>query len=175
VIQSAVDGGDPRTIEEALRRYHDVVVAERAVLYRRLPGRPEAAQRHLERATLVALGDLVVYGLDSGVPDAEETALLTTKRRHPALHGLSRRRKLPTASDDRHYAFLKTADDGGERILAVLNYQPTAQTVEVDLRGVAFSSLLDLRTGEPHAASDQLAIRLGPYGYAFFQVLPLAG
>jgi hypothetical protein len=175
VIQAAVDSGDPRPIEEALRRYHDVVVARRAVLYRRLPGRPEEAQRHLERATLVALGDLVVYGLGSGVPDAEETALLTTKRCHPALHGLSRRRKLPTAADDRHYALLKTADDGSERILAVLNYQPTAQTVEVDLSGLAFSSFVDLMTGEPHAASDRLAIRLGPYGYGFFQVLPLAG
>lgn len=174
VISAAIDSGDPRPIEKAAREYHDRVVAEGAVLYWKVPKRDDPAKRHLERATLAALGDLVVYGLASGNPDAEETRLLEIKRRHPALHQLSTRRKLATASDDKYYAFLRTAADRSERVLAVFNYQPTPQTVGVDLSGVACAALVDLATSERCPSADRFSVALPAHGYRFFEAVRLA-
>ena len=57
-----------------------------------------------------------------------------------------------------------------ERILAVMNFQPTPQTVEVDLSGVAGETFVDLTSGERAARRNPLPVKLPAYGYRFYRV-----
>ena len=173
-IVTAIETGDPRPIEACLRNYHDIMVAEGAALYQTSRGVPEyedTSKRHLERAVVVAIGNTAAYGRRHGDPDAEESWFLRTARLHPALHPLSRRCQLPTQADEKHYALLRTAADGSERVLVVLNFQSTSQTVEVDLSGVDASGLVELRHGELIRRQNPFSVELPAYGYRFFQVL----
>ncbi len=198
IIINAIQAGDPRPIEESLRNYHDIVVTAGGILYQKVSNSEELSKRHLARATVAAIGDLVVYDRRSGSPDAEETWILKTKLLHPALHQLSTRRKQVTNADEKYYAFLKTAADKSERILVVLNYQSSPQTItiEIDTSGVATSGLLELKYGElimpkSHFKAElpvygnrfyqnglsaillpSLQVKLPAYGYRFYQVLP---
>jgi Alpha amylase, catalytic domain/Maltogenic Amylase, C-terminal domain len=178
-IERAIEIGDPRRIEESLRGYHDPVVAAGGILYQKVRRYDDAARRRLSTATIAAIGDLVVFLGDLGRqapanPDPEETWVLQTKRLHPALHQLGSRRKLATSADDKHYAFLRTSRDGSERVLVVLSYQPTPESVLVDLSGVATSGLVELRQGELVERVGQLRVDLPAFGYRFYQVLPVA-
>jgi len=197
VIMTAIETGDPWPIEESLRDYHDIAVTAGGILYQRVSNYDEPAKRHLARATVAAVGDLVVYSRQSGDPDTEEKWILKTKRVHPALHQLSTRRKLVTNADDKYYAFLKTAADKSERMLVVLNYQSSPQTIDIDVSGVAMSGLLELESGElivpknhfevelpvygnrfhqnalPAIRLPSLRVELPGYGYRFYQVLPM--
>ena len=135
VVRKAIDSGDPRPLEPALRNYHDRVVAVGGTLYDEPVTRLDnPAKQRLAVALVATLGDLVCFcnGKDA-VPTPEDTWILRMKQQHPALQQLSLRRKLPTNADDKYYAFLRTAADGSERVLVVMNFQPTPQTVEVDL------------------------------------------
>jgi len=172
-IISALETGDPRPIEESLRNYHDQMVEVGAVLYHNVHRIEDASKRHLERATVAGIGDILAYSRVVGEPDAEETWILKTRQLHPALHPLGRRRKLPTRADDKHYAFLRTAVDGSERVLVVLNFQPEPQTVEVDLSGVAAAGLVELRYGELFERRGFFKVELPAYGYRFYQVVPV--
>ena len=193
-IMNAIETGDPRSIEEFLRNYHDIVVTAGGVLYRKVRHYNDLSKRHLQRATVATIGDLVVYNRQS--PDDEETWILKTKQLHPALHQLSTRRKLVTNADDKYYAFLKTAADKSERILVVLNYQSSPQTIDIDMSGIATSGLLELKSGElfvpknhfkvglpvygkrfhqnglPAIVLPSLQVELPAYGYRFYKVLP---
>jgi len=75
---------------------------------------------------------------------------------------------LPVAAPDRHYAFLKVAADGKERVLVVLNFRPEEESVQVDLSGVDFGELADLATGAPVPRAVPLSFTLPAYGYRFF-------
>ena len=177
-IQSAIATGDPRPIEDALK-FHDSIVTAGAVLYQKgYNSYEEPARRHMARATLAAIGDMIVYtrgrGEGQSEPDTEETWILQTKSAHPALHNLSLRRKLTTNADDKYYALLRTARDGSERMVVALNYQPTPQTVEIDVAGVAAAGLLDVRNGEFIERHSTIKIDLPAYGYRFFTVVPPA-
>jgi hypothetical protein len=169
IILNAVEAGDPRPIEESLRNYHDIVVTAGGVLYQKVSNSDELSKRHLARATVAAIGDLVVYDRRAGSPDAEETWILKTKQLHPALHQLSTRRKMVTNADEKYYAFLKTAADKSERILVVLNYQSSPQTIEIDISGVATSGLLELRCGELVTPKSHFKVELPVYGNQFYQ------
>lgn len=171
---TAIETGDPRPIEACLRNYHDIMVAEGATLYQTSRGVPryeELSKRHLERAVVAAIGNTAAYGRRRGGPDVEESWILRTARLHPALHPLSRRRKLPTNVDEKCYALLRTASDESERVLVVLNFQPTSQTVEVDLSGVDAAGLVELRHGELIRRQNPFSVELPAHGYRFFQVL----
>ena len=172
VIGEAINSGDPRPIEESLRNYHDIVVTNGGVLYRHVRRYDDTSKKHLYRATVAAIGDIVVYNRRAGSPDAEETWILKTKRLHPALHQLSIRRKLKTNADDKYYAFLRTAADKSERILVVLNFQSTPQTIEIDLSGVNTTGLMELKSCELVEHQDFFKVELSAYGYRFYQVLP---
>jgi hypothetical protein len=172
VIRVAIESGDPSGIEEALREYHDIMQANGGVLYRHTTAFEEEPKRHLATATLAALGDIVVFGRRQGSPDAEEARILETKFQHPAMHQRSTRRRLPTNSDDKYFAFLRTAADGAERILVALNFQPTDEKVVIDLSGVAAAELVDLKSGEVFNRQDSLSIHLLPFGYRYFQIVP---
>lgn len=174
-IDHALATGDPSRIEVALRGYHDRVEAAGAVLYQNVGFGPQSwssAQRHLKVATIAACGDIVAYPRDWGDPDEEETSILKLRRAHPALHPLGQRRQLPTNADDKHYAFVRTAPDGSERVLVVLSFQPEAQAVQVDTSGLFTPGFVDLREGTYTAYQNPLTVDLGPYGYRFYHIAP---
>src|SRR5438093_12241704 len=102
--------------------------------------------------------------------DAEESRVLKLKAMHTAMHNLSRRQALPTVAADKHYAFLRIARDGSERMIAVMNFQPEAQSVEVDLSGVDFDGMTDVENGTGIEAQRQWHVQLPAYGYRFFQL-----
>ncbi len=62
-----------------------------------------------------------------------------------------------------------TATDGSERILAVLNFQPTPQEVLVDLSPVAISGLIDLRDGKQFQRQVHLHVPLPAYATRFYK------
>ena len=171
-ILKAFETNDPWPIEAALRAYHDKVVDVRGVLWAMNARRPDdpPAKRQLQLAMHAVLGEIL-----SG-PDYREDPklrwLLQTKAAHPALYNLSKRRKLPTAADDKHYAFLRTAADGSERILVVTNFQADAQTVDVDLSGVATAGLVDLESKTESPRQWSFKVELPAYGYKLYQVKP---
>lgn len=170
-LMDAMPTGDPRPIEESLRAYRDQVAGAGAVLYTKVRWVVDPQQRRLLAATIVGIGDMLVYGTaDKPGPDKEEQWLLHTRFAHPALHKSAGRRRLSTNADSTCYAFLKTAREGSERVLVVLNFSRSAQTVEVDLSGVAAAGLVDLKTGQRFDRRPAFGVALPAHGYAFFQV-----
>jgi hypothetical protein len=172
VIQNAITSGDPRPIEAALRAYHDPVIAAGGTLYYQPTPFDDEPRRNLAFAVLAGLGSFIQLEYEPGRSlNAEERTLLKWKAAHPALHQRSTRRPVPTAADDKHYAFLRTAAGGGpERILVVLSFQKEAQPVRLDLSGLEASTLMDLRTGERLERKATLEVPLPAYGYRFFAV-----
>jgi len=171
VIKNAIDKGDPRPLETALRGYHDRVVEAGGSLYYQPTDFDDEARSNLAFATLASLGSLIQLEFRPDRPlNAESRWLLKTKAANPALHQLSTRRQLPTSADDKHYAFLRTAKKGAERVLVVLNFQGQPQDVSVDLSGLGAATLVDLRTGERKAREATLRLPLPAYGYRFFTV-----
>ncbi len=176
VISRAIKTGNPRNIEENLQFYHDVMTQAGAVLYTK-PGRIEAGiiQLNLHRAVLAGIGDIIAYTKYGQMPEAEETKILKMKYEHSALHPVATRRKMTTNDDDKYYAMLKTSKDGSERILAVFNFQPKPQIVNVDISVIATSGLVNLREDESIKRESQFvpfSIERPAYGYKFYKVLP---
>lgn len=180
-ILNAINTGDTRPIEESLRNYHDIIAAAGGVLYQKVTDYyyKEPEKRHLAMASVAAVGDLVVYlgnyfRTDMvAMPDVEEQWVLRTKALHPALQQLSTRRQLPTNADDRFYAFLRTAADRSERVLVVMNFQKEPQKIQIDMSGVAASSLVELKSGELLPRQATMTLEVPAFGYRFYQVLPV--
>jgi hypothetical protein len=175
VLQNALKTGDPRPIEKALRNYHDRVVAAGGVLYFGADSRGQSEdpeQRRLAAAVRALSGILVAvsYRGETNRQDPEIVRLLELKRVHPALYNVSTRRHIPTAADDKHYAFLRTAKDGSERILVVMNFQSTPQTVAVDMSGLATAGLVDLRENTTTPRQNPFKVELPAYGYRIYLV-----
>jgi hypothetical protein len=174
VVTNAIESGDPRPIERALREYHDRVVEAGGVLYFNPPRFDDPRKSRLATAFSAAAGDLVCWasvidGLWSPVfPDAAEARVMALKAKHPALHNRSRRQAVPAAAPDKHYAFVRAARDGNERLLVVLNFQPVDQTVEIDFSGVDFESSTDLLGGARAARQTPMRVPLPAFGYGFF-------
>jgi len=176
VVTNAIESGDPRPIERALRDYHDRVFEVGGTLYFNPPKFEDARKSHLAMALTAAIGDLIVLaGVIDGkwspiFPDAVESRILKWKAAHPAMHNLSRRQALPVAAAGKHYAVLRVARDGGERIIAVMNFQPEAQTVEVDLSGVDFDAMTELDSGARIERQTPWRVQVPAHGYRFFQL-----
>ncbi|MGA2630596.1 MAG: alpha-amylase family glycosyl hydrolase [Terriglobia bacterium] len=173
LVYKAIDSGDPRPLEPALRDYHDRVVAAGGTLYEPVTRLDDPAKQRLAVALVATIGDLVCFcnGRNAG-PEPEDTWILRMKQQHTALQQLSIRRRLPTNADDKYYAFLRTAADGSERVLVVLNFQPTTQGVEIDLSGVAAKSLTELGSGKAVERQSRLKTELPAYGYRLYEVSP---
>ena len=69
------------------------------------------------------------------------------------------------------YAFLRTATNGSERILAVLNFQPTPQEVEGDLGPVATGDLIDLCDGKRFERRSRRKVPLLALGHELLEVM----
>jgi Alpha amylase, catalytic domain/Maltogenic Amylase, C-terminal domain len=176
VVTKAIESSDPSPLERALRDYHDRVVEVGGTLFFNPPKFEDARKSHLAMALVAAVGDLVsLSGVIDGkwspiFPDAEEGRILKWKAAHPAMHNLSRRQALPAAAPDKHYAFLRVSRDGSERLIAVMNFQSEAQSVEVDLSGLDFDGMTDLESNTRIDPQVQWKIQLPAYGYRFFQL-----
>lgn len=176
VVTNAIESGDPRPIEAALRNYHDRVMEVGGTLYFNPPKFADARKSHLAMALACAAGELIVLAaviddLWSPVfPDAEESRILKLKGAHPAMHNPGRRQSLPMGAADKHYAVLREAHDRSERVIVVMNFQPQEQTVQVDLSGVDFDEMTDLENSERAARQTVWRLTLPPYGYRFFQL-----
>lgn len=172
VLQEAIETGDPRPIERALRNYHDRVVAVGGTLYCSPPKLEDRRKANLALALVAAAGDLVAMGGGryAGLTDAEQSRILRIKQDHPALHQLGRRQALRTDADDKHYAFLRIARNGGERMLVVTNFQPAAEAVDVDLSGVDFETMIDLDGGAVVKRQSPWRVELPAYGYHFYRL-----
>jgi hypothetical protein len=174
VVTKAIESGDPRPIEQALRNYHDRVVEAGGVLFFAPLRFEDPVRSRLAVAVTAAVGDLVSWssvidGLWSPViPDAEEAKVMKLKAAHPALFNRGRRQVLPLAAPEKHYAFLRAARDGRERLIVVLNFQPEAQTAELNLSGVDFATATDLLSGGVTAREPVWRVDLPPFGYRFF-------
>lgn len=174
VLKQAVETGNPRGIEQKLRDYHDRVVDAGGTLYYGPDQWPSKEQPEKTRMIVEAealLGDLVALpAQEASNLDPEITKLFRIKSAHRALDQRSTRRQLPTDSDDKYYAFLRTASDRSERALVIMNFQPAAATVIVDLSGVACKRLIDLMDGSARRAQDQSSIDVPAFGYRLFAV-----
>jgi hypothetical protein len=175
VIRNAIENGDPRLIEPALRNYHDRVRAFGGTLYYGF-GKAEAATLSnktgldLYIANVASLGNLIAFW-DIDISE-EASWILKTKTIHPALQQMAVRRKLLTDADDKCYTFLNTAADKSERILVVLNFQNTKQKVKIDCSGISAKGFVDLRSNQNIPYQVEIEVELPTYGYRFFQVLP---
>jgi hypothetical protein len=176
VVTKAIETGDPRGIEQALRNYHDRVVEAGGVLFFAPLRFEDTTKTRLAVAVTAAVGDLVSWSTviddlwSPVIPDAEEAEVMKLKATHPALFNRSRRLALPVASPERHYAFLRAARDGSERLIVVLNFQPETQAVEVNVSGVDFSTATDLLHGGVTAREPIWRVELPPFGYRFFEI-----
>jgi hypothetical protein len=176
VITNAIETGDPRPLEPALRNYHDRVVEAGGILFFAPLRFEDAVKTHLAVAATAAFGDLLSWsavfdGLWSPViPDAEEAKVMKLKAAHPALFNRSRRLQLPVAAPERHYAFLRTARDGSERLIVVLNFQPEAQMAELNMSGVDFATATDLLAGGVFKREPLWRVELPAFGYRFFKL-----
>jgi hypothetical protein len=177
VIRDAIHSGDPRPIEAALRGYRDRVVEAGGVCYIDTPNlhNAPAAARLLGIATVATIGELLLVTGDAQLEWPEEqrraaTALLAARRQYPALCAGSARIQLPTSDDSRFYAFTRTPRGDGTRMLVVLNFQPQACHISIDLRGAAITRLEDIWSPQVHAAGDRLSLTLPSYGYRIYVI-----
>jgi len=172
---------NPSQIEASLNGMHDSILQQGGVLYARfLSGKyiNDPVRHHLQQALMVGSGSIVVYTREHKEqkdPDAEEARLLNLKAIHPGLFPTATRTRLETNSDDKYYAVLKTARDHSERMVAVYNFQPTSQTVQLYLGVIDTHGMVDAESGVLIANAGEFAptsIEVPGYGYRFFTVLP---
>jgi len=175
-IQEAIVSGNPSDIESRLKSYHDPILNAGGVLYAHsMAFKDEPEKRHLQQAVLVGIGDIVVYGQREGTPDAEQAANLRLKAAHPALFPNATRRQIHANDDRKYYAMLKSAYDHSERVLAVYNFQPTPESIQLDLSVASTLGLKDRATGEYFPRPDvfkPISLQLPAYGYKFLQSVP---
>jgi glycosidase len=172
-LKDSVEKGDPRIFEAALRNYHDRVLAAGSSLYAPVPKMQNDDQQQFVEALLATSGDLVCYcsSAEQKGPAKETTALLKMRANHPALYLDSTRRRIPSQDDSKFYAIVRSSADKSERILAVFNFQPTSQTVRVDLRAIDAHELTDLSTNSQLVnAQEDFAASLPAYAYHLYSI-----
>jgi glycosidase len=174
ILQKSVQTGSPSLFENALRAYHDRVVAAGGTLYLPVPNLHDADQQQLAESLLATSGDLLCYcdpvgGITQPAPGVIE--LLKVKAVHPALFQNSFRRRIPTNDDDQFYATLRTAADHSERLLIVFNFQRQPANVQVDLGAIEGSGYTSLDNGQPpNVAAKLLHVRLPAFGHQILVV-----
>ena len=174
VVGKAIATGDPSPVEEALRAYRDRVVAAGGVTYIGPYWAKDLTyeQRFLEAATIATVGEIFhardrMLDLDwPKEPLLRFQALLKAVQAYPALQAAGDRKKLPTADDHKYYAFLRTAADGAQQVLVVLNFQKEEREVMVQLdKAVGLTDVFSLRRTGPDT---RVRVTLPPYGYGIY-------
>ena len=171
-LKESVENGTPGILESALRGYHDRALAVGGTLYAPVPKMQSDEQQQFVEALLATSGDLVCYCSGGQAGPANATAsLLKMRSSHPALWLDSTRRRIPTQDDSKYYAIIRAASDKSERILAVFNFQPTEQSVRVDLGSIDMHELTDLSTNLPvNNTQPEFTVSLSAYGYRLYLI-----
>jgi hypothetical protein len=173
-MRDSIQQGNPAMFEDALRRYHDRVVAAGGVLIQPVLKMPDDGRQRLEEALLATSGDMLCYcePINSilrpadGIPD-----LLRLKARHSAFYQNSTRRRIATDHDQSVYATVRDAADGSERLLVVFNFSPETLHVAIGTRAVRRSAYRDLESNEAKpSAGAKLDLELPGYGHRIFLV-----
>ena len=172
----SIDKADPGEFEQALRSYHDRVVAAGGILIQPVLDMKDPGKQQLEEGLLATSGDMLCYCSGGnailrpapGIPD-----LLKLKSHHPALYQDSTRRRITTCDDKSLYATLRYAANGSERILVVFNFSSQSIAVQVDTGTIDGSRYEDLESGKVEATgSGTLKFDLIGYGHRIFRVIP---
>jgi hypothetical protein len=173
-LRDGVREGKPQLVEQALRGYHDRVVAAGATLYIPVPDMKDSSLQPFVEALLVGSGDMLCYcGTATGVSKPADgiSALLHLKARQPALYQNSTRRMIPTDNDQQYYAMLRAAPDGNHRLLLVFNFATASGNVVIDTRAIRANKYVGLL--DPHETKmdiNSLTVNLPAHGYQIFQV-----
>ncbi|HZC43654.1 MAG TPA: alpha-glucosidase C-terminal domain-containing protein, partial [Acidobacteriaceae bacterium] len=173
-LKQSVETANPGLLENALRNYHDRVVAAGGTLYMPVPKMHDADQQQMAEALLATSGDLLCYCDPRGgvtQPAVGIPALLKLKARHLALYQNSTRRRIATNDDTHFYATLRDAADHSERLLIVFNFQSQPAQVEVDLGAIHGSTFMDLdNAAVPAIRNGSMILDLPPYGHRILEV-----
>jgi hypothetical protein len=173
---NSIDKADPAEFEQALRSYHDRVVAAGGILIQPVLDMKDPGRQQLEEGLLATSGDMLCYcNSDEATlrPAPGVSGLLKLKKQHPALFQNSARRRVATNQDATVYATVRSSADGSERILTVFNFSSQPISTEVDTRAISGSRYRDLESGEVATASDgTLSIELSGYGHRLFRLDP---
>lgn len=174
ILQKSVETGNPQLFENALRAYHDRVVAAGGTLYLPVPKLQNSDQQQLAESLLAASGDLLCYCGPVGEithPAAGVSTLLKLKAVHPALYQNSSRRQIPTNNDSRFYATLRTAADRSERLLIIFNFLPKNAKIQVDLGAIDASAYVPLDSEQsPNVSANLLQVQLPAFAHRIFVV-----
>lgn len=191
-ILDAIESGNPDAIDLVLKGYRDEMV-EAGGITQTPPnwgrkGYP-ADKRLLEIATLTTMGTLFYvhndyYEIDpikDELPNWTQAqrdmlyTLMKAQSSYAALSPSGLRVKLPTNDNGKYYAFLRTNKDGSVKAVVVLNYQPAAAEITVDLTGIGVGlhqTPIDLVTGKPAApiTSASHRVKVPAYGATILTV-----
>jgi glycosidase len=174
ILQKSVRNGNPQLFENALRAYHDRVVAGGGTLYLPVPNLQNPDEQQLAESLLATSGDLLCYCGPVGeitYPAAGVSALLKLKAVHPALYQNSSRRQIPTNNDEQFYATLRTGADHSERLLIVFNFQRQIANIQVDLGTIDGSAYIPLDDKQsPNVSANLLQVQLPAFGHRIFLV-----
>jgi Alpha amylase, catalytic domain len=173
-MQQSIDDGDPAKFDEAMRNYHDRVVAAGGVLIQPVLDMKDEGKQRLEEGLLATSGDMLCYceRADSIVhPAVGVSELLRLKTRHPALYQNSTRRRIATDHDSSTYATVRYAANGSERVLVVFNFSSRPQNLAVDAGAIAGTTYRDLESDKAqHATDGKLNLELAGYGHRIFKI-----
>jgi hypothetical protein len=173
-MQKSIDDGDPAKFDEALRTYHDRVVAAGGILVQPVLNMKDEGKQRLEEGLLATSGDMLCYceRADSIVqPAAGVSELLRLKSRHAALYQNSTRRRIATDHDLSAYATLRYAADGSERVLVVFNFSAQPQHFAVDAGAIGGTTYRDLESDKVQRVPDgKLDLELAGYGHRIFKL-----
>jgi glycosidase len=173
---ASIENGDPTLFEQALRSYHDRVLAAGGMLIQPVPEMKDAQKQQFVEELLATSGDIPCYcsSNPSLLRPAEGVAsLLKLKTAHPALYQNSTRRRIVTNLDKSLYATLRTAADRSERALVVFNFSALPQATIIDTVAIHASVYRDLESGAvTDIRKDKLALQLPAYGHRIFRVEP---
>ena len=173
-LMASVEEGNPGILEDALRRYHDRVVAAGGTLYFPVPALDNADDQEFAEALIATSGDVPCYcdpvgGIVSPAKGISE--LLKLKPLHPALFQNSLRRRVATSDDTHLYAVERYAADNSERLLLVFNFSHEPVNGMVNLGGIHGNEYVNLLTGQKvPVANEKLPVSLAGHGYRIFAV-----
>lgn len=174
-LEQAIRDENPDLLEQALRGYHDRVIAAGGTLYFPVPEMKDAELQTFAEALLVGSGDMLCYCSASNKvfrPAAGIPNLLRFKSTHAALFQNSTRRRIHT-SDDRHsYAILREAADHSQRLLLVFNFLNSQTEVQVDAGAIRARRFMDEQNNADAALkTSKLSVNLPAHGYRIYEVM----
>lgn len=173
---ASINTEDPAIFEQALRNYHDRVVAAGGILIQPVLDFKDTGKQRLAEGLLATSGDMLCYcasGQSVIRPAPGISDLLKLKARHPALYQNSTRRRIATNRDKSLYATLRSSADKSERLLVVFNFSAQSIGAEVDSGAINASHYRDLESGDmADIGSGKLSFELAGYGHRIFRVEP---